>query len=125
MDIPHEIGDYIIFNRADVMIQHAEDNTMDLTDIVKDIDKNIYTVIQTMLHDKNVQFDEPLFKVTIVANNRDYPNYNLTNKGILTINNPDYSTLYRIFVYLNYKMVNLYNTVATTKFIGDIQHTPY
>lgn len=123
--VENEIGDYTLFNRVAVTIQHEDDNRLNLLTVLHDIDPEIRKTAQMLLENPQNNLPSPLFKVRIIRNGEDYNDYSLNDNGILMINNPDYSKIYYIYVYLNYKYINMYASALNTEYIGDIKKTDY
>ena len=61
----------------------------------------------------------------IYKGNRETTDFSLSDNGLLCINNPDYTKIYHIYVYVNQKYINMYATALNTKWVGTIQKTDY
>ena len=120
-----EIGDYTLLNRVDVTIQDDQDNALDLLTVLNDIDAQMRKTAEALLRDSNVTLPEPLFLVKIIKGTKEFTDFNLSDDGILTINFPDYSKIYHIYVYVNQKYINMYSSALNSEWIGDIQKTDY
>lgn len=120
-----EMGDYMLFNRADVMIQSADDNTMNLIDIIKDVDPKMSITAKKLLNDPTITLPDTLFRVRIIAKNNEVDTFKIDEKGVLTIYNPDYTKIYHVYVYVNQKYINMYESAINTQFIGTIEKTAY
>ena len=120
-----EIGDYTLLNRVDVTIQDDQDNALDLLTVLNDVDAQMRKTAEALLRDSNVTLPEPLFLVKIIKGTKEFTDFNLSDDGILTINFPDYSKIYHIYVYVNQKYINMYSSALNSEWIGDIQKTDY
>lgn len=120
-----EIGDYTLLNRVDVTIQDDQDNALDLLTVLNDVDAQMRKTAEALLRDSNVTLPEPLFLVKIIKGTKELTDFNLSDDGILTINFPDYSKIYHIYVYVNQKYINMYSSALNSEWIGDIQKTDY
>ena len=120
-----EIDDYTLLNRVDVTIQDDQDNALDLLTVLNDVDAQMRKTAEALLRDSNVTLPEPLFLVKIIKGTKEFTDFNLSDDGILTINFPDYSKIYHIYVYVNQKYINMYSSALNSEWIGDIQKTDY
>ena len=120
-----EIGDYTLLNRVDVTIQDDQDNALDLLTVLNDVDAQMRKTAEALLRDSNVTLPEPLFLVKIIKGTKEFTDFNLSDDGILTINFPDYSKIYHIYVYVNQKYINMYSSALNSEWIGNIQKTDY
>lgn len=120
-----EIGDYTLLNRVDVTIQDDQDNALDLLTVLNDVDAQMRKTAEALLRDSNVTLPEPLFLVKIIKGTKEFTDFNLSDDGILTINFPDYSKIYHIYVYVNQKYINMYSSALNSEWIGDIQKADY
>lgn len=120
-----EIGDYTLLNRVDVTIQDDQDNALDLLTVLNDVDAQMRKTAEALLRDSNVTLPEPLFLVKIIKGTKEFTDFKLSDDGILTINFPDYSKIYHIYVYVNQKYINMYSSALNSEWIGDIQKTDY
>lgn len=120
-----EIGDYTLLNRVDVTIQDDQDNALDLLTVLNDVDAQMRKTAEALLRDSNVTLPEPLFLVKIIKGTKEFTDFNLSDDGILTINFPDYSKIYHIYVHVNQKYINMYSSALNSEWIGDIQKTDY
>ena len=124
-DMQLEVGDYTLFNRVDVTIQHPDDNTLNLLGVLDDVDPQTMYTAKALIEDKNTKLPEQLFYVRIYKGNRETTDFSLSDNGLLCINNPDYTKIYHIYVYVNQKYINMYATALNTKWVGTIQKTDY
>ena len=120
-----EIDDYTLLNRVDVTFQDDQDNALDLLTVLNDVDAQMRKTAEALLRDSNVTLPEPLFLVKIIKGTKEFTDFNLSDDGILTINFPDYSKIYHIYVYVNQKYINMYSSALNSEWIGDIQKTDY
>lgn len=120
-----EIGDYTLLNRVDVTIQHDQDNELDILTVLNDVDSQMRKTAEALLRDSDVTLQEPLFLVKIIKGSKEFTDFTLSDDGILTINFPDYSKIYHIYVYVNQKYINMYSSALNSEWVGDIQKTDY
>ena len=111
---------YTLSNRIDVMINPGDDNHLDIKEVIANDDPDKYKVIR--------EFITRGGDIRQLIMCRVYPNgsyleasYELDEKGILTINNPETDKLYTINLYLNLERFNLIQSGKIKEYIGTIE----
>lgn len=120
LDWPKEMNGYTLSNRIDVMINPGDDNHLDIKEVIANDDPDKFKVIR--------EFITRGGDIRQLIMCRVYPNgsyleasYELDEKGILTINNPETDKLYTINLYLNLERFNLIQSGKIKEYIGTIE----
>lgn len=120
LDWPTEIGEYHLAHRLDVMMSEGDENFMDLMPVMKHNNIDAYKLLIECVERGGKLSDLMMVKV--------YPNgsykeasFWMDEKGILTINNPQYEKLYSVNIFLHYRNLNLINEGQNKEYIGTIE----
>ena len=120
LDWPKEMNGFTISNRIDVMITPDDDNHMDLKESIA-VDKPELFSVLTEFITRGGDIRELMMCRVYPNGSYQEASYELDNKGILTINNPQTDKLYTINLYLNLERINLIKSGKVRQYIGTIE----